>query len=243
MRGVRGGVVVLQTAMSSEFEAAARVFAGSGTQGKMAGRPMVQGRFDNLDVTVLRGGWGKVMAAASCQLAVDVLHPDLIVDCGTTGALRDGLKVGDIFVADTVIDGAMQTKWAAELVAGEGFFDLFGALPDAWHRGASLTVEETVDSADKRRFWAEQGLGAVAWEPFGLIKTAQVNAVSAMSLRVVSDLADEQVVETFEKHREIFLHRLTEALGRLLSSWWAWWSSREGRATIFWSHPERVEEP
>lgn len=236
------GSVVLQAAMGTEFRALCGILEPPVRELEMSGRLVRSGHLGGLPVIVVKGGWGKVMAASSCQAALDLFQPDLVVDCGTAGALREDLRVGDVFVARSVRDGAMQTEWAARLDAPSGLDSLLALCRPAvrWHDGTVLTLEQTVNSRPVRESWAERGFDVVSWEPFGLIKTAAVNSVSALSLRVVSDLADENVVETFHAHRSMFLERLGQAAMELLEGWVQWDGAR--RDAIVWQHPAREKQ-
>ncbi len=231
--------VVVQTAMGIEFEALRSGLDRVDGTLDVAGRAAVSGVMGDISLVLVKGGWGKVMAAASCQAALDRFHPFLVVDCGTAGGLTDDLQVGDLFVAESVLDAAMQTTWAATLVASDGLRELLQSCGRSFpcHRGALLNLEQTVDSRVERDRWRRLGFDAVAWEPFGLLKTAETNGVSALSLRVVSDMADEDVVETFQSHRTRFLERLAHALRSLLMCWTRW-RDVSGRS-LSWSHPSR----
>ncbi|MBQ9416172.1 MAG: 5'-methylthioadenosine/adenosylhomocysteine nucleosidase [Clostridia bacterium] len=54
-------------------------------------------------VIVAKSGIGKVNAARCTQWLIDAFHPDVLINAGIAGALGKGLTIGDIVVADSLI--------------------------------------------------------------------------------------------------------------------------------------------
>ena len=51
----------------------------------------------------MRGGWGKVSAAASTQFAIDNWHPSLIINIGICGGIEGEALNGEIILANETI--------------------------------------------------------------------------------------------------------------------------------------------
>lgn len=91
----------LLIAISRELEA----FLNSGeerTEEFVAGRTIYKTRMEGHDVFAVRSGCGEIDAAAATMLLIERYGCGIIMNFGVTGALEEGLKVEDLFVAEKV---------------------------------------------------------------------------------------------------------------------------------------------
>jgi adenosylhomocysteine nucleosidase len=111
-----------------------------------------------LTVLVLRMGIGPGAAERalawlmkSAQLDDVPVRPKLVLMAGFAGALRQGLRAGDVVLATEVVDAEGQrwaTSWPGELPSGEWVPPL--------HRGAILTCRRVIVTAEEKRSLGEQ---------------------------------------------------------------------------------------
>ena len=85
--------------------------AGFHAESAMIGRlPVV--RIPDLEVTLARGGLGKVQFAVQTQHLLDIRNDwDLVVCAGAAGALADEVSVGDVVVATTTVEHDYNNKF------------------------------------------------------------------------------------------------------------------------------------
>lgn len=69
-----------------------------------------KGNIDGVDTVVAAAGVGKVNAAICAQTMILKYSPDLVVNIGAAGGLDGDFKIGDIAVADFVVEHDMDTS-------------------------------------------------------------------------------------------------------------------------------------
>ncbi|MCC8161076.1 MAG: 5'-methylthioadenosine/adenosylhomocysteine nucleosidase [Oscillospiraceae bacterium] len=95
-------------AMELEVQALKELMADSEIQ-KISGIDFFSGRINGADTVVAAAGVGKVNAAVCAQTMILKYSPDLIINVGVAGGLSDTFKIGDIAVADYVVEHDMDT--------------------------------------------------------------------------------------------------------------------------------------
>ena len=148
-------------------------------------------------VAVLRCGVGPQRAKTRTQEALSLVSPVRIWSLGSCGALTDDLAVGDVVTGDSVLYEGR--RWAVSPV------------PDV-RRGAVLTVDAPIFSAERRRAVAH--LGALVCE----MEAASVVAChpDARVLKVVSDRAGAEPDVVFDSVRAIAVARFHVRVERLV---------------------------
>lgn len=63
----------------------------------VCGKKIILGSICGVYCGIVICGVGKVNAAIGCQIALDYLHADTIINVGVAGGLNDGVKVGEIY--------------------------------------------------------------------------------------------------------------------------------------------------
>ena len=66
-----------------------------------------QGEIGGKKVVCCECGIGKVNAAMSTQLMIDLYHPDVIINSGIAGSLSGDIRIGDIVVSDDCVQHDM----------------------------------------------------------------------------------------------------------------------------------------
>lgn len=67
-----------------------------------AGYEFYLGEIDGVSVILLRSGIGKVNAAISCTILLQLFQPDYVINTGSAGGFHTDLNVGDIVISSSV---------------------------------------------------------------------------------------------------------------------------------------------
>src|SRR5437870_1461374 len=70
---------------------------------EIAGRAYHEGRFEGVESVVVFSRWGKVAAASTATALIDRFAVDTIIFTGVAGAVSPSLDVGDVVVADRLM--------------------------------------------------------------------------------------------------------------------------------------------
>ena len=113
-------------AMHEEIAALRPCLEGLRTE-RRAGRDFHFGRLDGHDVILVRCGIGKVAAATTAAVLLDAFDASVLLFTGVAGGLGEGVRVGDIVVATTLLQHDMNAeplfpRWEVPLT-GRARFD------------------------------------------------------------------------------------------------------------------------
>ena len=113
-------------AMHEEIAALRPCLEGLRTE-RRAGRDFHFGRLDGRDVILVRCGIGKVAAATTTAVLLDAFDASALLFTGVAGALGEGVRVGDMVVATTLLQHDMNAeplfpRWEVPLT-GRARFD------------------------------------------------------------------------------------------------------------------------
>ncbi len=138
------------------------------------------GRYDNIRVVVVESGTGFARARRATQALIDAHSPKWILSCGFGGALVPSIKIGDIVVANSIVDTHGQSL----------LIDVaFPADPArGLHIGRIVTSDAIVRLVAEKRQLAE-GLGAIAvdMESLAVAQVCREQGVRCLSVRAISD--------------------------------------------------------
>lgn len=132
------------------------------------------GRLGAREVVLVRCGIGKVSAARCTQVLIDRFAPDAVINTGIAGGLASGLAVGDIVVAD----GLVQHD--------------FDAAPIGFVRGCVCMGDPGAPTV----FAPDAVLSAL------LAQAASMSGVPFAVVRAISDLADGTAAASFEQFEQ-----------------------------------------
>ena len=96
-------------AMHEEIAALRPCLEGLRTE-RRAGRDFHFGRLDGHDVILVRCGIGKVAAATTTAVLLDAFDASALLFTGVAGGLGEGVRVGDIVVATTLLQHDMNAE-------------------------------------------------------------------------------------------------------------------------------------
>ncbi len=75
-----------------------------------SGIEFLSGKLEGVPVVAAVSGVGKVFAAVCTEIMILMYHPDCILNSGVAGAIQGSLHIGDIAVADRVVQHDMDTS-------------------------------------------------------------------------------------------------------------------------------------
>lgn len=70
---------------------------------RVGGFQFTSGRLEGVEAVLLRCGIGKVNAAVGCGLLLDRFKPDLVINSGSAGGIREDLTFGDVVVSEGLL--------------------------------------------------------------------------------------------------------------------------------------------
>lgn len=136
---------------------------------------IIEGKLNNRSVAVFHTGVGE----KACRLRIPQFLQDrqfnLLISAGFAGALIDGLRVGDLLLAQNFL--------TANIGRAQAIFSHFNV-----RTGDLLTVSRILDSSQERTRAAQQsGALAIDMETECIARACAEHALPLLSLRVISD--------------------------------------------------------
>ena len=175
-----------------------------------AGQVLRHGVIGGCDVVLVTCGVGPVNAALVTQLVCTVFKPEVLINTGIAGALDPHLQQLDLVagtdacyhdVGEENLD--LYTRGYRRFRSDRRLLDL---VQEACPPGATLRLgglasgnNFIASGSDKDRIYREIGALAVDMESAAIAQTAVLNAVPMLSLRAVSDMADDEAELTYEQ--------------------------------------------
>ena len=174
---------------------------------KISGINFVRGSFNGKETVVAKCGIGKVFAAICTQTMIMAFKPEIIINIGVAGGLSENLAVGDIVIADSVVQHDMDTTPLGEprgylseigLVKIPTDERIYKTLLRATEKIGIKAVLGTVASGDifvsdseKKQFIKETfSASACEMEGASVGQVCYVNKVPFGVLRAISDSAN-----------------------------------------------------
>lgn len=202
---------VIQCATPPEFDALRTAFDGIEVE-RFGKRSFFYGSSAKGlgDCLVLRGSVGKVWAAASAEFAISHWSPCAVVDFGAAGGLRSELKVGDLVLADEIVEHDVRNAWDGKrpLVRGKGdrFATWFEGVPEFPQfkisetgggritRGCIAAGDQDIQTPSEREELAKAtGAIAATWESSAVGRVCELHSVPFISVRVITDLGTDEL--------------------------------------------------
>ncbi len=171
------------------------------------------GTIGNKFVILSQSGIGKVNAAINAQYIIDTFHPDMIINTGVAGGLGNGLKIGNIIIAEYLVqhdfdvtflgyakgnmcngkDKTKPTKYYCDKNLTENFEKIINEkMPEIKYYKGVIASGDIFVSDKKRKEEINKTFGAIAVEMEGcaVAQAASRNGVPFIIIRAISDLAD-----------------------------------------------------
>lgn len=155
------------------------------------------GKWGKQSIVLVRSGVGQQRAEDATLQVIDRFQPSTLVSIGYAGAVQPDLNVGDLVIADTIIEEKKKGKYspdsgwlnrAKDIHCPEGFKAVVGGL---------LTVDNVIhDSLSKQELGKNYSVQAVEMETSAIAKVAEEKDVPLLSLRVISDRLDQELLDS-----------------------------------------------
>lgn len=209
--------ICILAAVREELSGILRQMAVSGKR-KIGRADLWSGSWQGRPLLLVRTGVGHRRASLALSEVLRSHQPGLIVSIGYAGGADPALRVGDLLLAETILEPP-----GGEWSAGDGKspparFDIDAALAARFaavtppegvtlHRGALLTVGQVVTGPEnKRALGARYGACALDMETAALARLARDSGLPFISLRAISDAADDALMDVspfLEKDGEV----------------------------------------
>lgn len=162
------------------------------------------------DLPVLVTGVGKMRAAAALASVLARQRPSRVINLGTAGGLREGIR------GTQVVGRVEQHDFEDEKIFGLTG-EHFGAAIDLGVSGPVLgSGDSFVDSAATRAGLAARGIDLVDMEGYAIAFTAHQFGLPVTLVKEISDPADEGAAKTWRESIDDCAERLGEWLYREL---------------------------
>lgn len=203
---------------------------------KKAGTVFTKGIVLGKEVVVTECGIGKVNAAVSTQLMIDLYSPEVIINSGVGGALSEKLRVGDIVISTDAVQHDYDTtalgdekglicfasEQRVDIPADEklcsALFESCAALENATTlKGRIATGDAFISSTDKRISLGEE-FSALACEMEGCAvgQTCYRNGIPFAILRCISDDLTNSTSMDYESFKTFAANRTTSVLAEFI---------------------------
>ena len=206
------------------------------SESNLNGRTISSKKYESCEAIAIFAGPGKIQCASATQLVIDKFNVDMVIDVGGAGALVDVLKCNDIIVAKEVYEYDVceieeYPKFKDELTSRTIFYDSakdknpniemvmiykLSSIDANIKFGNIASGEKTVkDKVTRDKLYSLLNAHACNWETSSVIKTANLNGIKALSIRVITDNADEKMEKDFYENWGNALEKLYIALDQI----------------------------
>ena len=166
---------------------------------------------DGNEIFLVRSGVGEIRAAMTFQLLVDRFDVDVVLNFGFVGSLDNRFDIGDIVLAEKIVHYQFDTSAIDNVPVGQYdgndsiYFTADKALIEKVQNELPYKLPEViVASGDKfvasnedKEYLRTLGAQICEMECAGLIIASQRNNVPLLSMKVISDKADESADISF----------------------------------------------
>lgn len=216
------------TAMSSEAEAIKSLMEIT-EESEEAGCVFSAGNIEGEPLVVCLGGVGKALAAMATTLLIQKYDPDLVMNVGVAGGMKESQKVCDLVVSSEIIQGDYDTT-PVDGPAGLGkYFEtpiklqnhaqrVMSELPIRSELGAICSQDKFVTKGpDVKRIQVLFPQSACAEMEAGAI--AQVCAAFGVDLVAIKSLSDVAVHDSNPMEYSEFEKKAARTAGEFVQAW------------------------
>lgn len=181
---------------------------------ELAGIKFYSGTINEMNVVVTCSGIGKVNAAVSTQILIDIFKVNFIINTGVAGGISEKLDIGDIVISSDVTYHDVQPLQMINTFPFMQFFpaddDLIRTAQNVCKRNLEINKKYLTgriasgeafidDSEQKRRIREELDADCVEMEGAAIGHVAHINNVPFIIIRSISDKANEEATINFEE--------------------------------------------
>ncbi len=167
-------------------------------------------------------GIGKVNAAVCTQILIDVFKAEQIINTGIAGGMKAGIKVLEIVISTSVLPHDLDAHFLADYPPYHAEFEADKTLQDlaksvceemqiVSHSGKIVSGDAFItDSEIKKNLIQKYDPYAVDMETAAVGQTAWRNNIPFVSVRCISDLADDEGAMSFDEFEVLAAQRVAE---------------------------------
>lgn len=174
--------------------------------------PIYEGEMYGKEICLIKSGVGKVMTAAATQMICQLYDIDLIIFTGVGGALNPNYQVGDVCIGVESIQYDLDASAAGFEIGQVPFTDFrifksdpkavqilrnVGAVGITLHYGRIATGDTFVSTDTLRATIRRLECDLVDMETAAMAQVATLHNAPFISIRSVSDTADQKASESF----------------------------------------------
>ena len=172
-------------------------------------------------------GIGKVNAAICTQILIDVFKVEQIINTGIAGGLKSGIKVLEIVISTSVLPHDLDSHFLADYPPYHAEFEADEALQNlacivcdtmkiVHHQGRIVSGDAFItDSEVKANLIQKFNPYAVDMETAAVGQTAWRNQIPFVSVRCISDLADDDGAMSFDEFEVLAAKRVAEIVMKM----------------------------
>jgi adenosylhomocysteine nucleosidase len=155
------------------------------------------GKWGKQSLVLVRSGVGKQRAEDSAIQVIDRFKPKVLISIGYAGAVQPGLNVGDLMIADSILEENESRKYVPDPI----WLDRSRNIPctDSTKAvvGGLLTVNKVIHGPiEKERLGEKYNVQAVEMETSAIARIAEDKALPFLSVRVISDRMDQELLDS-----------------------------------------------
>ncbi|MDI3534331.1 MAG: adenosylhomocysteine nucleosidase [Thermosediminibacterales bacterium] len=188
---------------------------------KKARKNFYSGKMKGKNIIVVESGIGKVNAAVSCQVLIDLFNVESVLGCGVAGGIHPDLEFGDIVISKDLIQydidvtcfgyelGFIPRLKIKEIEADTGLVKLAKSIGDREIKdnrvfvGRILTGDRFVSDPKTLEKLREDFKGwCVEMESAAIAQTCFLNNIPFVIIRSISDKADSCASLDYKKFAE-----------------------------------------
>ena len=179
------------------------------------------------EVVFIRGGWGKISAAASAQYALARWSPSVVVNLGTCGGFAGLIERGTVILAErTLVYDIIEQMGDAQAALDHytvalDLTWLQEPYPHPVRRGLLVSADRDICPVDIPMLRGQFGAVAADWESGAISWVCARNNTRCLILRGVSDLVSEEGGEAYQA-MQVFQDGARRVMQGLLSALPAW---------------------
>jgi adenosylhomocysteine nucleosidase len=222
-----------------EYDACKEIL-GLKNESELSGRIVSGEKENNAEVYAVKAGVGKINCSSATQLVIDRFHTDFVIDAGVAGSLAEDVSINDIICAEHCYEyEPCSGRELGKIPSGDdesctvisdpfykkSFLEFSKHIQDtmAINIGIGNVVcrEKDVKTQQLRQELHENFNGLICnWETSAVLSVANLNKVKAFSFRVISDLADEDMEDSFENNCNSALQKMFPVLKEFIFGGW-----------------------
>ncbi len=193
-----------------------------------------RGIINDTECVVALSGIGKVNSAVCTQTAIMKYSPDIVINTGVAGALREDVKIGDIVLADFVMQHDIDTTAIGDVKAlistlnivkipcdnftNKKIANLAEKLNIPMRIGTVASGDQFICSKEKLLRIRDEFDAAVCEMEAGSIgQVCYMNDVPFVVLKIISDNAGNDSHSEYSQFKYLVAHKTTDLISHLVS--------------------------